>query len=192
MAPPREPATATSPPELPADPRTATGLRVGLRALGGGGFGPTNAGYATLAGSVALLGERWRVAVDGRWFVPRSVSQASEVGGRFDAWLLGAVGCFVPHPGKIELPLCAGVEAGQLRAEGLPSLAVVEQAAIPHVALRLTPGIAWAPIERLAIGFDLELTAALTRGEFVVDTTVVQRVTPVGVRGLLGLELRLP
>jgi hypothetical protein len=169
-------------------------LQLGLRVLGGGGFGPTNTGYASLAGSFALIGERWRVAIDGRWAVRRSVVRDGSVGGQFDAWLVGAVGCYVPGParGRLELPVCAGVEAGQVRGQGIETLPVVDTAAFPHVALRLAPGVTWVPIERLAIGFDLELAAPLTRGEFVVDAIVVQRVVPVAVRGMLGIEIRLP
>lgn len=166
-------------------------LQLGLRVLGGGGFGPTNTGYASLAGSVALLGDRWRVAIDGRWAVRRSVLRDDGAGGQFDAWLLGVVGCYVPGRAKLELPVCAGVEAGQVRGQGIATLPSVDRAAVPHVALRLTPGVAWVPIERLAIGFDLELAAPLTRGEFVVDAIVVQRVVPVAVRAMLGIELRL-
>ena len=167
-------------------------LQIGLRVLGGGGFGPTNTGYASLAGSVALIGDRWRVAIDGRWAVRRSVVRDGGAGGQFDAWLAGAVGCYVPGRSKLELPVCAGVEAGQVRGQGLETLPTVDRAAFPYVALRLAPGITWVPIERLAIGFDLELAAPLTRGEFVVDAIVVQRVVPVTVRGMLGIEIRLP
>jgi hypothetical protein len=167
-------------------------LQLGLRILGGGGFGPTNTGYASLAGSVALIGDRWRVAIDGRWAVRRSVVRDGGAGGQFDAWLVGAVGCFVSGRAKLELPVCAGVEAGQVRGQGLPTLPIVDQAAFPYVALRLAPGVTWVPIDRLAIGFVLELAAPLTRGEFVVDAIVVQRVVPVAVRGMLGIEIRLP
>jgi hypothetical protein len=170
---------------------SASRLQLGLRVLGGGGFGPTNTGYASLAGSFALIGERWRVAIDGRWAVRRRVLRDADVGGQFDAWLVGALGCYVPGRGQLELPVCAGVEAGQVRGQGIPTLPVVDRAAFPHVALRLAPGVTWVPIERLAIGFDLELAAPLTRGEFVVDAIVVQRVVPVAVRGMLGIEIRL-
>lgn len=170
---------------------SARRLRLGVKASGGGGYGPTNTGYGWLSGGVALLGERWRWAVDGRWAIRRSVVQPSGAGGIFDAWTLGSLGCFVPAPGGIELPLCGGAEAGQLRGEGVSALPVVERAEFLHVALRLSGGLAWAPIERLAVGFDLELAAPLTRAEFTVDDVVVQRGSPMGVRGLLGVELRL-
>jgi hypothetical protein len=165
--------------------------QLGLRILGGGGFGPTNTGYASLAGSFALIGHRWRVAIDGRWAVRRSVARNGGVGGQFDAWLVGAVGCYVPGRAQLELPVCAGVEAGQVRGQGNPTLPVIDRAAFSHVALRLAPGVAWVPIDRLAIGLDLELAAPLTRGEFVVDAIVVQRVVPVAVRAMLGIEIRL-
>lgn len=189
---PRDTSMAVSLPAADDDPTTASSLQVGLRVLGGGGFGPTNTAYASLAGSVALLGPRWRAAVDGRWAVRRTVVLPSGAGGRFDAWLVGAVGCFVPARRRLEFPLCAGIEAGQVRGAGLPSLAVVDEASFPFAALRLSPGLAWVPIDRLALGFDLELAAPLTRGEFVIDAAVVQRVVPVTVRGMLGVELRLP
>ena len=165
-------------------------LRVGLRLQGGGGFGPTNTGTGTLGGSVALFGPRWRAQVDARWILPRIVT-TQELAGAFDAWLVGAAGCFVPTVRVIELPLCAGVEAGQLRGEGR-SLPTVSAARFAHVALRVGQGIAWAPIDRLALGLDLELSAPLTRAAFVVDGTTVQRTAAVGVRALVGLELRLP
>lgn len=207
--PPADPRAAD--PAIPADPSTpadddlgvsirgdsddttwsASPFQLGLRVLAGGGFGPTNTGYASLAGSFALIGDRWRVAIDGRWAVRRSVLRADGAGGQFDAWLVGAVGCYVPGRAKLEVPVCAGVEAGQVRGQGISTLAVVDQAAFPHVAVRLAPGVTWVPIDRLAIGLDLELAAPLTRGEFVVDAIVVQRVVPVAVRAMLGIEIRL-
>jgi len=173
-------------------PGSTVDLRVGLRALAGGGYGPMNTAYATIGGGVALLGDRFRVALDGRWVARRTIARPSGAGGQIDAWLLGAQGCFVPSARRIELPVCAGVEAGRLRGRGLSTLPVVEEAAIPHAALRLGPGLAWAPTERLALGFDLELAVPVTRGEFVIDQIVIQRVAPVNVRGVLGVELRLP
>jgi hypothetical protein len=173
------------------DATTTSRPQLGLRLLGGGGFGPTNTGYASLAGSFALIGDRWRVAIDGRWAVRRSVVRDGGVGGQFDAWLVGAVGCYVPGRAQLELPVCAGVEAGQVRGQGISTLPVVDRAAFSHVALRLAPGVTWVPIDRLAIGLDLELAAPLTRGEFVVDAIVVQGVVPVAVRAMLGIEIRL-
>ncbi|NVB42304.1 hypothetical protein G6O69_31060 [Pseudenhygromyxa sp. WMMC2535] len=170
----------------------ARGLQLAARVLPSGGYGPTNTAYASIGGGLAVLGERWRAGADARWVVPRSVTRSDGVGGSFDAWLLGALGCFVPGRRHIELPLCAGLEAGQLRARGLDTLPVATRATIPHVALRLSQGITWVPLEHLAFGFDLELAAPLTRGEFVVDDLLVQRVPPLTVRGILGVELRLP
>lgn len=172
-------------------PRDRGAARLGLRVFGGGGYGPTNAAFGSLGGSVAVFSRRWRALVDGRWVLPRAVRLTGTVGGRFEAWTVGGAGCFVPARGRLEFPLCAGFEAGQLRGEGLPSLASVEGARFPHAALRVIPGVSWAPLERLAVGLDLALSAPLTRAEFTVDGAVVQGVAPVGVLVVAGLELRL-
>jgi hypothetical protein len=168
-------------------------MRVGLRAFGGGGYGPTRAGHGNVGSALALFGDRWRWELGASGSTPRVVHADPEIRGRFAGWSIGTRGCFVPIAAKlIELPLCAGIEAGEVRGRGLAPLPVRRSAGIPWVALKLAQGLWWAPIERLAIGVEVELLAALTRGRFVVSDIEVERVAAVGVRGLAGIEVRLP
>jgi hypothetical protein len=106
-----------------AEPRrsqTRRDVRAGLRIAGGGGYGPTTSGFADLGGSVSVFGDRWRVELGGAWTPSRELVREG-VGGRFDAWRVSARGCFVPTLGardRLELPLCPGVEVGQVRGQG--------------------------------------------------------------------------
>ena len=185
--------TTTAPVPAPEPAPRAPRLRVGLRAFGGGGYGPTRGAHGNVGGALALFGDRWRWELDGRWSTPRIVRVEPDVRGVFQAWSIGTRGCFVPIAAKwIELPLCAGIEAGRVRGRGLDPLPVTRSASIPWIAPMLTQGLAWAPIDRLAIGVQLELLVSLTRGRFVVSGVEVERVAALGLRALAGIEVRLP
>lgn len=193
-APESEPApaeTITAPEQAPRHrhPR----VRVGLRAFGGGGFGPTRGGHGNVGGALALFGDRWRYSLGASWSTPRTVAASADVRGRFQGWSIATRGCFVPIAAKvIELPLCAGIEAGQVRGRGLEPLPVTRRASLPWVAIDVAQGLWWAPIERLAIGVELELIVSLTSGRFVVSDIEVERMAAIGLRGLAGIEVRLP
>jgi hypothetical protein len=177
-----------------SDPPTsrARAPRVGLRLFGSGGYGPTNTGYGGMGGSVAIFDRRWRWDLAAGWSIPRVIRLDDGRGGSFDGWWIGSHGCFVPETRDVEFPTCAGIEAGLVRGRGRSPTANTEQASLPWVAAAIGQGIAWAPIERLAIGLDLTLLVPLGRGSFVIDDREVQRLVLVGARALLGIELRLP
>ncbi len=188
-----EPSTSTSLSfDEPVDPPVRTRVRVGARAFGSGAYGPTRTGYGGIGGAIALLGDRWRVEATAAWSIPRVIRLDDTIGGTFDAWMIGARACFAPTLGTVELPLCPGIEAGQVRGRGLDSLPISQRGRLPWVAPVLAQGLWWAPIEQLAIGAELALVVPLTRGSFVVEDREVDRLTALGVRGLVGVELRLP
>jgi hypothetical protein len=166
-------------------------LRVGLSIAGGGGYGPTRAGYGLIGGRLALLGRAWRVELGARWVTPRRIT-IEGAAGRFDAWMVEARGCWVPSPGPIEVPVCVGVEVGSVRGQGLPPTPAPTSTRLLWIAPTASVGLAWAPVERFAFGPELSLAVPLTRGQFVAGTTEIDRLASVGVRGLLVLELRLP
>lgn len=165
-------------------------LEVGVRVLGGGGYGPTNTGYATIGGTLALLGPRWRVELGGLWAIPRIVRVDAGVGGRFDSWAVIGRGCFAPKIRRLELPSCGGVELGSVRGFGLDELPVSGQASFWWIALAVGQGLWFSPIDRVAIGLELDLAVPLNRGVFAIETTEIQQIAPVTVRGLAGVELR--
>lgn len=168
-------------------------LGFGLRVSGGGGYGSIAAAQATLAGGFALRGDRWRVELGGLWSIPRTARlDGGTGGGRFDAWAVFGRACFAPQVGRrdrIELPACGGIELGSVRGRGLEELPVTSRASFLWVAPALGQGVWFSPIERVGIGVELQLAVPLNRGSFAVDSIEVQRIAPVTVRALAGIEL---
>jgi hypothetical protein len=181
-----------STPDVPRALRPARAPRVGLRLHGGASWGPTRAVHGALGGALALFDRRWRWELAAGWSTPRVQRFADGRGASFDGWMISSRGCFVPAPGRIELPICAGIEAGQVRGRGIAPTTQIETRRVPWVAPLLGAGLAWAPIERLAIGIELGLVVPLTRASFVIGEQELQRMPALGGRVLAGLELRLP
>jgi hypothetical protein len=192
----REPAVEAEPVEqlviasdsAEVDPPRRIGI--GVRVLGGGGYGPTTTGYATIGGTLALIGPRWRAELGGLWAIPRIVRTDAGFGGRFDSWAVLGRGCFAPKLRRLELPSCGGLELGSVRGRGLGDLPISDQASFLWIALAAAQGLWFSPIERVGIGLELDLAVPLNRGGFVVETSEVQRIAAVTVRGLGGIELR--
>ncbi|WP_181233084.1 hypothetical protein [Enhygromyxa salina] len=167
-------------------------IRVGIAPLGGGGYGPLQLGQGALGIELSGFGPWWRVALRGRWLTPRTHTLASGSQARFDGFSIAARGCAVPWAGRVEFPICAGVEAGALRGRGTGTTLAPRDAGLPWAALLVGPGLRWVVHEHVALGLDLELLAPLTRGGFTIGTTVAQEFAPVGVQGFAGVEFRLP
>lgn len=215
FAPEREPAPEVEPaperePEREPDPRAfvdslylepdepdelePSKVRFALGLLGGGGWGPIRAGTGSLALDLAILAPWWRVGLRGLWALPRTIDVAPDRSARFDAWLLAARGCVVPSlaRGRLELPICLSVEAGALRGRGVGNTPNPSVASQPWVALGLGPGLRYLPHPSVALGIEVDALVGLVRGGFTIGDRVAQQHAIVGVRALLGLELRLP
>jgi hypothetical protein len=165
--------------------------RFGIAILGGGGYGPLRAGSATLMGRVALIGPRWRVDVRGAWLPPLRPALGDRGRARVDGFMIGARGCGLLFAGPVEFPLCAGLEAGAIRARALDPIQNPESASQPYLGLLLGPGLSWAPIDRLALGVEVEALIPLLFGGFALDGQPVLDNLPVGVRALASVELVL-
>ncbi|MFO7567997.1 MAG: hypothetical protein R6X02_35475 [Enhygromyxa sp.] len=166
-------------------------LQLGVSIHGGGGWGPTSAGSASLGGRLALLGARWRAELGARWALPRRLERDGAAG-VFDAWVVEGRGCFSPGVRTLEFPLCPGIEAGSMRGRGVPPTRDLTRQNFWWVAPSLSQGLTWAPVRRFAIGVELGLVVPLTRGRFVVGERPVTELAVIGGRALLNLELRLP
>jgi hypothetical protein len=165
-------------------------FQIGLRLHGGGGYGPTTTGYAAIGAGLAIFARPWRWALDGGWWLPRALVR-EQAGGRFQAWRIGTRGCFVPQRGNLEFPLCAGIEAGQILARGLPPAINTRDAAHPWIAASLTPGLAWLITPRLALTAEAALLLPFVNGNFNVGDQALQSLPPVALRSVLAVELRL-
>ena len=142
----------------------------------------------------AVFAERWRWQLDAGYLTPRVLSLADGRRGRVQGWWLGTRGCVVPRLGQgrrpVELPLCPGVEAGQLFARGIAPTRNSSSRRQPWAAVVVGQGLRWPVVEHLALTADLAITIGLTRGAFAIGDQALTRHAPVGARGSLGVEAR--
>lgn len=168
-------------------------VRASLGALGGFGYGPLTLGQGALGFDVGALGPHWRASARALWLPPRTQSTAGAQA-RYDGFAGSLRGCGVPTiaGASLEFPVCLGVEAGFVRGRGSGATPNARSSLAPYVGALVTGGLRWALRPRVAISVDADLLVPLVRGGFTIGGGVVQEFSPVGVRGLAGLEIRLP
>jgi hypothetical protein len=105
-------------------------------------------------------------------------------------WAIAARGCGVPRWGRLELPLCVGVEAGALEGDGVGATVRPQHARRPWVAVTAGPAIAFVPIPRLALLAGADIVVPAWRARFLVGDELVHRPFAIGVRAGVGVELR--
>ena len=147
--------------DVPRDRVKNTGAFLGL--LGGGVLGvmPGPTGAVGLVGG--LLGRRWRAALRGTFMAPRTVD--SELGALQAGLYGGAVhGCGRFGRGALEVPVCAGLEAGVMWGEArVPS---GRRAFAGWLAVSLESGLVWHAGPRVGLWTGLELALAVVRPRF--------------------------
>jgi len=162
--------------------------------VGGVGFGPLP-GVTPAAGVAAsVLGKAWRVDLVGRtWLRGQArAEEAPEAGVDFALGAVGARGCPVPAIGPVELPVCAGIDGGVIRAEGVG----VEGANVAHrlwLAVSFGPALVWPMTRHFALRFEAEAAVPLLRPGFTIENLgLVYRVPRSAASAWLGLEFRFP
>lgn len=174
----------------PSRPRPHAVLAAAM--MGELGVLPRGAGAFELSGGVG--GRRARLELSGLASVgPGGVSERlPAVGGRFGLFTGGVRGCGVPRRDRMALPLCGGVEVGDLRGSGIGLLHPRTVNAL-WVAAVASARPQWVPTSRLSVGARLDLVAPLRRHRFAIaEAGLVHAVDPVAVRVGLSVELRLP
>lgn len=208
VAVPQEPATSSPGPTEPwlgpivaaapaaegrrGEPSSAWRGLLGVAGLLDGGALPGPGGG--LAGAVGVLHGHFRGELVGAYrFATRRVAAADpRVGGELMQWSVGARGCGVPRLGAVEVPLCAGLDAGQTVGRGT-GLREPFTSAQPWLAGLAEVGVAWPVRPWLALTARASLAVPMLRQDFTITGLgVVHRVGPVQGRGMVGLELRLP
>lgn len=158
----------------------------GLEALGMPRVGP----QGQLAGG--LLGRRWRAELVASYRAPTTQFTAVDpaAGARVRMWAVGARGCGVLRPSVLEIPLCAGLEAGQAIGDGV-GFPGRQRDRIAWLAAVLGPALAWAPRPWLALWLGVEVGLPLVRGSFnAAGLGTMFEFAPVSLRAALGVELR--
>jgi len=177
---------------VPEPEERAPRMRVAglVRVDGAVDAGATPGVAADLAGVVGLLRGRLRLEVHGLYTVPRAIHRGDVAVGTLARWAVGVRGCWRLVQGRLEIPLCGGLEAGQWLAHGA-GITVQRQSARPvWLGLLAGLGLIWSPHPRVGLGARAELVVAPLRARFSVGDEVVHTVDPVGLRVSLGAELR--
>lgn len=95
----------------------------------------------------------------------------------------------MPRTRTLAFPLCVGVEAGQVIGRGF-GFAEVQTSALPWVAVVPAGELVWSPLRWLSVVASFEAAVVILRHTFVIEGLgPVHDLGPVGLRGLLGVEL---
>jgi len=171
--------------------RKVRGLLRASGGIDGAGLPSASVFFEAAAGA---FGRGWRgeaIALYRLQSERRSAKDAS-VGGRFSLWAAGVRGCGVPSRRKIEFPLCAAIEAGQLMVQGFgfPGAKSIRR---PWSAATLGPGVAWVLRKNVAFVVNAALGIPLVRSTIRIDNLGdLYRTRAVFVRGWIGFEGRFP
>ena len=190
---PSPPQETVAPPPDPAHKRSGPLVDAAFRVFGGVDSGVLPGASGGVGLNIAATGPRWRVEVQGsRWFPKRATFEGEpDVGADFDLWAGGARGCYVPAVGRLEIPLCVGGEAGQVRARGFGANVNLEKRS-PWAAVVVAPGVVWLPRPWVGLfgGVDGFINVAQPRftGQ---DRPELHRPPAVTVRALVGVEFRV-
>ncbi len=181
VAPPRgDPSAIPS-----ATSRPQTRIRVG--AAGEFGTLPGLTGGPRLA--LGLAWPRARLEVHGGYLAPRL--DASEGRGvLYQAGMAGVRGCGRFMFGRVELPVCGGVEGGAVRA-ATRGFAPARTRHGPRWGPLASVGIA-ARFRRIGLWSAVEALVPIQRGEFVIAGEVGFRGIPLSSRLVFGLEFIIP
>ncbi len=181
------PTTTREPsPTRPSRPRTR-----GLVRLDGALDTGATAGLAgDLALAAGLLRGPLRLELLALYTPPRPLHRDAARVGALARWSVGARACGRIVQDRLEIPLCAGLEAGQLLGSGA-GITVERQSARPPWFARLAGlGLTWTPHPRVGLGARAELVLAPLRAQFSVGGRLVHTVDAAGLRVSLGVELR--
>jgi hypothetical protein len=172
-------------------------LRGAIASSGGLEYGtrPRLAGLLSAFGS--LLARRWRVELGVIVPLPRTVRFDVPVpgaGAYVAVWSFAAAAGPVLSWKKLEFPLLAGAEAGQILAFPNGLVPNRREKGAAWVALRVEPGIYYVPHRVIAIGMRVAGVVALTRPRFEIEGAPGTRYRPeaASVRASLVVEARFP
>jgi hypothetical protein len=187
--------TTTEPPQPEPTPRRQRDFILAVGANAGISYGDLPGVGPIIRLGLAMQWPHARFELEGHYgFLRRARFQEGDmIGADLRHGMVVARGCGVLHPrvGRLEFPICGGLEGGALVGHGV-GFTVIEDGQLPWLAIDVVAGLVWAPIDRLAIGLRVEPWVALLRGRFTAEqgTTELWRPLPLGVRAVAGFEVR--
>lgn len=183
---------ATSPSTTSTSTRRRLTHALLVRAGGAMGLGLTTNVAAGIAGGLGWQRGRARVDLNARHWFRSTTTDNPGVGLTLSS---GSVrGCFVIARGRVEIPLCGGVEAGRMQARGTGSSIVSLAQTISWVALLAGADVVFSATPWLGVVASVETAALPSRPVFHVGGAQTARTVyvaaPVNARFGLGLRAR--
>lgn len=182
--------------DRPSDPVPPPPAPIRAHWLGASG-GVTFAHVPALTGGVrlsyAFTRRVLRLQAELTYALPRTVGYPAEpaLGGRFQSIVVGGRACFAPAFGRVAAPLCAGVEGGPVIGRGV-GVINTRRPTPAYVGVVASGALVVRASTRVAVTAGAELLVAAVRPAFYVGARdVLLRAPTVGLRGLVGLEVRL-
>lgn len=196
VSPAPEPAPPAPTPPSVATPRGAAWRpRGSLRALGGLSVGELPGVGGGVSGAASLVFRHLRLElVASLWPARRLrlIGTDAESGADFLLWSLGPRLCGAVHPHRLlEVPLCAGLEAGQVQVTGV-GLQDNRRQRVTWVAGVFAPSLVVVVLRRLALWLAPELVVPSRASYTIEELGPIFRAQPVAGRFMAGIELRFP
>jgi len=195
VSPTPEPAPPAPTPPAPTPKAPAWRPRGALRVLGGLGLGELPGVGGGLSGAASLIFRHLRLElVASLWPARRLrlVGTDTDSGADFLLWSLGPRLCGVLHPHRLlEVPLCAGLEAGQVHVTGV-GLQDNRRQRVTWLAGLFAPSLVIVPLRRLALWLAPELLVPSRATYTIEELGPIFRAQPVAGRFMAGIELRFP
>lgn len=188
--------SAAAEPSRAADGSEASRASAGLwlRARAGGEFGAVPGGTGGAALGLAFGGPRLRVELEGQYWIGRR-AESTHAAARIHLGLVAARVCGVIPRRPLAVALCGGVELGAARADALEPAPLTRHR--PWLAAQAEVALRWQLRPRVAlwIGAQPFIPVVFPRFELVDPAApdapeTIHVPTPVGIRGLVGIELR--
>ena len=143
--------------------------------------------------SLGATGRWWRAEGHAsHWFSRRDEFEDEPgVGGELSLWSGGVRGCFVPAFGRLEVPVCTGVELGQVVAEGFGGTVNFDARDL-WAGVVLAPGVVWLPRPWIGLYGGVDGFVALTRPGYSGENRPgLHRSAGVAIRATVGVEVRV-
>jgi hypothetical protein len=187
------PPETRAPAPLVAPPPTPPKADFALRAQGGAEAATFRTAAAGVAAFISFERSNWRAELGGAalWGSRAQYSDLPTIGARLQLYTGTLRACVLPRVGSITFPLCGGVEAGAMRAEGY-GVAETFTATSPWVALELAPAVRFNLDRRLSFWVEGDGLVPVVRSSFTVrNLENLYTAPPGGLRAWIGMELRL-
>lgn len=197
QAPPQaeaEPLQLREAPEVAPSPAPSRNLWGAFSLRGSIDAGALPAPGAGLSIGATLGVDELRIEVVGgyRFATSTRSTQDPAISAEFTAWTVSARGLWAPSVGPLEVPLGAGIEAGQVSGEGL-GLPGLRREARAWVAPEAIAGVHWWFHPHVALLARAVLAVPLYRPSFSIEgLETLHEVGAVQIRGVLGVEARFP